>query len=99
MLDTDGKEMSEEKIFEEACGLVSDACGLLFETESSEGHAAGFMADNLLKYLQMIKRGDDVLMASADYSAYEQIVYEEFVAHLKEKKNDSGTKQESSTSE
>lgn len=92
MMNEDGKEMSEEEILEEACNLVSDACCLLFETKSDEGHASAFMADNLLKYLQVIKRGDDVLSAAADYSAYEQKVYEEF----KEKNNDSRREQESS---
>lgn len=75
MQDENGKEMTEEQLLDEAAQIMGDVCCFLFETESAEGHAAAFMADCLLKYLQVAKRGDNVLSAAADYTAYEQEVY------------------------
>ena len=80
MKDTDGSEMSEDKILEEACDLLSGVCELLYETTEETSHAAAFMADNCLKYLQVIRRGHNVLSAAADYSAYEEEVYQEKLA-------------------
>lgn len=76
MRDVDGSEMSEEKILEEACELLSGACELLYETTEETSHAAAFMADNCLKYLQVIRRGYNVLSAAADYEAFEEEVYQ-----------------------
>lgn len=76
MKDIDGSEMSEAKILEEACNLMADVCCLLYETTEDVSHAAAFMADNLLKYLQVVKRGDNVLSAAADYTTYEEEVYQ-----------------------
>ena len=72
MKDEHGIEMDEKKILRESMDLMSDVCCLLFETESDKAHAAAFMADSLIKYLQVIHRDDNVLSASADYTAYEQ---------------------------
>ena len=71
----DGLKMTEKEILKEALELMSEVCGLLFETETLVGHSAGFMADALIKYLQVIYRDDDILLAAADYNAYEEEVY------------------------
>ncbi len=76
MIVENGKHMSEKQLLKEALDLIADACCLLFETEEPESQAAAFMTDSVLKYLQVIYRDDDVLLASADYTAYEQKVYE-----------------------
>lgn len=76
MKDEFGKEMTDKDIIKAALGEMSNVVALLYETESDAAVAAGFMADSLIKYLQVIYHGDDVLLASADYNAYEQKVYE-----------------------
>lgn len=75
MRDENGIEMTEEQILEEACELLSGACELLYETIEETSHAAAFMADSCLKYLQAVRRGYNVLSAAADYSAFEEEVY------------------------
>lgn len=72
MQDENGNVMTEKQIISEAMDLMSNVTALLFETKSPEGHAAAFMADNLLKYLQVIYRDDNVLLATCDYTAYEE---------------------------
>ncbi len=86
MKNENGIEMPEKDILQEALELMSHVCCLLFETESDKAVAAAFMADSLLKYLQVIYRDDDVLSASADYTAYEENVYIKSGKHLKEVK-------------
>lgn len=81
MKNENGKEMTEKEIIKECLDLVSEVCCLLFETESKESHAAAFMADNLIKYLQVIYRDDRILDATCDYEKYEHRHY------LKSKKN------------
>ena len=51
-------------------------CCLLYETTEETSHAAAFMADNLIKYLQVIRRGHNILSAASDYNAYEEEVYQ-----------------------
>ena len=75
MKDENGIEMTEDQILEEACELMSEVCCLLYETTEEASHAAAFMADSCLKYLQAIKHGYNVLSAAADYSAFEEEVY------------------------
>ena len=70
-----GTEMTEVEIIREAMNLLADVNCLLYETKSPEAIAAAWMADCLLKYLQVIHRGDDVLLASADYTSYESQIY------------------------
>jgi hypothetical protein len=72
MINEHGKEMTEKEILKEALNLMGEVCCLLFETESDQAKASAFMADSLIKYLQVIVRDDDVLLAAADYSAYEE---------------------------
>jgi len=72
MIDESGKEMTEKEIIKCALDHLSDTCCFLFETKSPEGHALAFMVDAALKYGQVIYRGDDVLIAAADYTAYEE---------------------------
>ncbi len=76
MKDEHGVEMTEDQILEEACELLSGVCELLYETSEETSHAAAFMADACLKYLQAIKHGYNVLSAAADYSAFEEEVYQ-----------------------
>lgn len=76
-----GIEMTEKEIIGESLKLMADVCCLLFETETDEGHAGAYMADSLLKYLQVVHREDDVLMAACDYTAYEE---KRTQAHLEE---------------
>jgi hypothetical protein len=64
--------MSEKDILKEALELMADVCSLLFETESEVGKGAAFMADALLKYINVIHKDGDVLSAAADYQAYEE---------------------------
>jgi len=66
-----GIEMTEKEIIKEAMNLLADVCCLLYETESPEAIAAAWMSDCLIKYLQVIHRGDNLLLASADYNEYE----------------------------
>lgn len=76
MRDENGIEMTEEQLLEEACELLSGVCELLYETTEETSHAAAFMADACLKYLQAVRRGYNVLSAAADYQAFEEEVYE-----------------------
>lgn len=76
MRDENGIEMTEDQLLEEALNLMSDVCCLLYETENETSHAAAFMADNLIKYLQVVRRGHNILSAAADYNAYEEEVYQ-----------------------
>ena len=72
MKDENGKVMTEDEKLKAALDLLSDACCILFETQHEPSHALAFMVDSALKYGQVIYRGDDVLSAAADYSAYEE---------------------------
>jgi len=83
MKDENGNEMTEKDILKDSLELMADVCGLLFETNSEECHAAAFMADSLIKYLQVIYRGDNVLSASADYTSYENEIYLKSGKHLR----------------
>jgi len=83
MKNENGIEMTEKEILKEALDLMSDVCCLLYETQSDKAVAAAFMADSLIKYLQVIYRDDDVLSAAADYTAYEENVYLKSGKHLK----------------
>ncbi len=80
--DETGLEMTEKDILKEALELMSEVLGLLFETKTTAGNSAGFMADSLIKYLQVIYRDDDILLASADYTAYEEEVSARKRKHL-----------------
>lgn len=86
MKNENGIEMSEKDILHETLGLMADVCSLLFETQSDKAVAAAFMADSLIKYLQVIYRDHDVLRAACDYEAYEHEVYVKSGKHLKEVK-------------
>jgi len=86
MIDENGIEMTEQDILQAAIELMGEVLCLLYETESPQGNAAGFMADSLTKYLQVIIRGDDVLSASADYTAYEEEVYRKRQEEIKKNK-------------
>lgn len=83
MKDENGNEMSDKDIIKESLDLMSDVCCLLFETNSDQAIAAAYMADSLIKYLQVIYRGDDVLSAAADYTGYENNVYLKSGKHLR----------------
>jgi hypothetical protein len=76
MRDENGIEMTEDQILEEACELLSGVCELLYETTEETSHAAAYMADACLKYLQVIRLGCNVLSAAADYQAFEEDVYQ-----------------------
>ena len=76
MRDENGAEMTEDQILEEACELLCGVCELLYETTEETSHAAAYMADACLKYLQVVRRGYNVLSAAADYSAFEEEVYQ-----------------------
>lgn len=76
MINENGKKMTEKEILKESLDLMANVLCLLFETKSHKSVAAAFMADSLIKYLQVIYRGDDVLRASADYTAYEEEVFQ-----------------------
>lgn len=78
MKDEHGNIMTEKQILKITLDLLSDICCLLYETESDASIAAAYMADSLMKYIQVIYRGDDVLLASADYSNYEKNIYDEY---------------------
>lgn len=85
MMDENGKEMSEADIFKEALDLMASVCEILFETESDEGHTCAIMADNLIKYMQVVSRGDNILAAFCNYEEYE---YEHHEKQKKKKLND-----------
>ncbi len=72
MKDENGKILTEGEKIKEALEHLSEACCFLFETESDAANALAFMVDAALKYGQVIYRGDNVLMAAADYNAYEE---------------------------
>jgi len=74
------KKLSEKKLLQEALFCLSDALTALYETKTKEGQSLCFMVDSCLKYGTVIFRGDNILDASADYSAYEEKQY------LKDKK-------------
>ena len=75
MKDENGEEMPEKQILKECMDLMGNVCCLLFETDCDEAHAAAFMADTLLKYITVIYREDNILLAAADYNGYEEGVY------------------------
>lgn len=72
MKDNLGIEITEKELIKKALCHLSDACSYLFETNSEAGNALAFMVDSSLKFGQVIYRGDDVLLASADYTKYEE---------------------------
>ncbi len=82
MLDETGRELTEKELLKEALELMSDVCCLLFETESTQGHACAFMADSLIKYMQVVYRDDDVLRAACNYEEYENEVCNRKIPHL-----------------
>lgn len=77
MKDHQGNELSELDIIKGALEHLAEAVGHLYETTSPEGHALAAMAEAALKYGTVISRGDDVLTAIADMTAYEAKVFEE----------------------
>jgi ABC-type Fe2+-enterobactin transport system substrate-binding protein len=80
-----GVELKEEQLIKLAMDDLMSACECLFETNTEEGHAAAFMADNLLKYLTTIYHGKSVLSAATDYNDIEQEIYDDL--HKKKKKS------------
>ena len=64
-------KLTEEELIKEALNLMGEALCFAYETKTDAGHAFAFLLDNAIKYGQVIMRGDNVLSASADYTAYE----------------------------
>lgn len=64
-------DLSEQEIIKTALDHLAESLCWVYETKSPEGHALAFMVDSAVKYGQVIMRGDDVLLASADYTEYE----------------------------
>ena len=83
MNDENGNKVSEKEIIKVSLDMLAEACCLLFETESPEGHALAFMVDSAMKYGQVIYRDDNVLSAAADYTGYESRLYEEKMGEKK----------------
>lgn len=79
MMDENGIKLSDKEIIDCALAHLAEACAFLFETESNEGNVLAFMADSLIKCATVVSRGDDVLLAAADYNKYECKVYSEFL--------------------
>jgi hypothetical protein len=75
----DGHKMTEKEILKESMYLMTEVNCLLFETTTDNGIAAAWMADSLIKYLQVIYHGDDVLLAAAEYKEYEEKIYQKFM--------------------
>tara|TARA_R110000868_G_scaffold257626_1_gene514906 strand:- start:259 stop:519 length:261 start_codon:yes stop_codon:yes gene_type:complete len=86
MLNEHGKEMTEKEKIKEALACLSEACFLLFETESVEGRQFAFVVDSALKLGQVIYNEDDPLDAASDYTAYEEYILNKNVVKLKEVK-------------
>ncbi len=76
MTDENDKKLEEKELIKETLDNLANALCFVYETESNEGHALAFMVDSALKYGQVILRGHNVLSASADYTTYEQEVFE-----------------------
>lgn len=83
MNDENGNVMSEKDIIREALDLMSDVLFLLYETESDNAKAACWMADSLSKFMTVLFNNGDVLLASADYSSYENKLYKSFLRKKK----------------
>ena len=84
MYKEDGTEMTEMDLLCDARALMADVISLLYETESAAGNSAAWMADSLLKYLQVVICEDDLLSASIDYQAYEERKFREHEEKSKE---------------
>ncbi len=82
MKDENGNDVSEKDTIKAALDHLAEACCFAFETETDTGHAFAFMIDSAIKYGQCILRDDDVLSASADYTAYENDIYLRKRKHL-----------------
>ncbi len=76
MRDENGNELSEQEIIKDALNHLAEGLCFAYELQSDEGRAFAFMLDSVVKYGQVIMRGDDVLLAAADYTGYEQEVSE-----------------------
>lgn len=79
MKDEHGNKITEKELMQAALDHVAEALCLLYETETDTGHAAAFMCDSLVKYLQVVYRDHNVLSASADYTKYENLCYKRFM--------------------
>lgn len=82
VIDENNEKVSEKVLIKESLECLAEACSLLFETDSNEGHALAFMVDNCIKYGQVIYRDHDILDAAYDYAEYENKYYKE----MKDKK-------------
>jgi hypothetical protein len=86
MIDEKGNKLSEKDILKTALDHLGEACCFLYETESDQCHALAFIVDSALKLGQVIHRDDDILSASADYTAYENECFKKHKANKKVKK-------------
>ena len=64
MIDENGVKLSDDELIKNALDHLAEACAFLFETEDREGHALAFMVDSALKYGEVVRRGEDVLLAT-----------------------------------
>lgn len=72
-----GKEMTDQEILKESLDMLANVVAFLYETESFEGQSCAFMCDSLIKYMQVVYRGDNLLDAASDYNAYEEECYQQ----------------------
>lgn len=68
--------IGEKEILKEALDQLGNILCFLYEVKSPEAVAATFMCDSLIKYMQVIHRGDNVLSATSDYTQYEEEVFQ-----------------------
>ena len=76
MNDENGNKLSDKDILKASLDNLSDACCLLYELEDETYHSLAFMVDSCLKLGQVLHRDDNILSASTDYDAYEEMVCE-----------------------
>ena len=76
MIDENGNEMSDKEILKSALDHLAEACCFLYEIEDESFHSLGFMVDSCLKLGTVLLNDGNVLNAAADYSAYEQELFE-----------------------
>lgn len=76
MVDEDGIKLSDQEILESSLDHLAKALYFVYKLEDEYYHSFAFMVDSCMKLGAVLKNRDDILYASADYTAYEQEVYE-----------------------
>jgi hypothetical protein len=65
------EELSDNELLTIALGHIGESLCALYETKGKEYQALAFMVDSCVKLGTVLLNEDDILSASADYTAYE----------------------------